>query len=160
MSTDTEKSNPPFLRNGDDLALWPAKDDSKALLSGHITLGGEKRHVFAFLNDTDRDGTPLDHPYLSFSSNVAPKGEAAQWKTIAYGNAINSRKDDKPVYYDQLVINAAGDRETTCTAFVARGCPPEFQAKLGFAQAVIPRPEKTEPKNAESHEPEAECPTP
>jgi hypothetical protein len=136
-----KEPNLPVLRNKDDVALWPTKAGDKALLSGHITLDGQKIQVRAFRNDTDRDGNTLAHPYLSLTTNAAPQGEPPQWKAVAYGNAVNTRKDDKPVYFDQIIFNVAGS-DKTFSAYAGKGCTDEFHQQLGFTSAQVQRPEK------------------
>ena len=137
--------NLPVLRNKNDVALWPAKDGAKHHMAGHITLDGQKTNVIGFINDTDRDGNPLKQPYVALSRNTAAEGETAKWETVATGNAMNHRSDDKSVYFDEMIFNLKGDDKKTFTAFVGRGCPADFQQQLGFASPVVARPDKDEP---------------
>lgn len=139
MSEEKKSNPPPVLRKKDDVALWPTKDGDKAFLSGYVTLDGEKVYVRAFLNDTDKEGNQLAHPYLSLTTNTAAKGEPPVWKTVAYGNAMNSRKDDKEVYFDQMIFNVAGSGDTF-GAFVGKGCTEELHRQLGFTSPQIARP--------------------
>lgn len=151
--------NPPWLRNGNELALWPTKAGDRAALSGHVTLDGERIQVRAFINDTDKEGAKLDHPYLSLSRSTAGTGEDAKWKTFAYGNAMNKRSDGKPVYFDQVIFNVAGDSDKTFSAYVGRGCTDEFHQQLGFTSPQIERPAR-EAVEAPEVEEEASAPSP
>ncbi len=144
-----KESNPPVLRFKNEVALWPTKEGDKALLSGHITLDGQKLQVRAFRNDTDREGNTLAHPYLSLTTNTAAKGEPAQWKAVAYGNAMNSRSDGKPVYFDQIIFNVAGS-DKSFSAYAGKGCTNEIHQQLGFTSPQAPRPEKDAPAEAPS----------
>lgn len=165
MSNDSthdssKEPNPPVLRFKNEVALWPTKEGDKALLSGHITLDDKKIQVRAFRNDTDRDGNTLAHPYLSLTTNTAAKGEAAQWKAVAYGNAMNSRSDGKPVYFDQVIFNVAGS-DKSFSAYAGKGCTSEIHQQLGFTSAQQQRPEKDAPVEApavDDDEPGSPCP--
>ena len=156
---DAEK-NLPVLRNKDDVALWTAKDGAKHQLSGHITLDGQKSNVIGFINDTDRDGNSLKQPYVALSRNTAPEGETPKWETVATGNAMNHRSDDKPVYFDEMIFNVKGEDNKTFTAYVGRGCPPEFQQQLGFTSPVVERPQRDAPANDDAAEDEPGSPRP
>lgn len=131
----------PALRYKDDVALWPAKDGDKALLTGHVTINNEKVRVRVFLNDHDKEGNVLAHPYLSATTNTAADGAPPVWKTVAYGNAVNNRKDGKDVYFDQVIFNLAGE-EKTFNAYVGKGCSEELHKLLGFTSPQIQRPAK------------------
>lgn len=131
--------NPPVLRNKDDVALWPTKEGDKAILSGHVTLDGQKIQVRAFVNDVDKEGNKLAHPYVSLTTNTAPAGQPPQWKAIAFGNAMNSRKDGKPVYFDQVIFNVAGS-DKSFNAYTGKGCTEELHKQLGFTSPRIERP--------------------
>jgi len=155
-STEKTKS-PPWLRS-DNLALWPTKEGDKAVLSGHVTLDDKKIFVRGFINETDAEGKPLKAPYLSLTHNTAAKDADPKWETLARGNAMNHRKDEKPVYFDEVIFNVAGN-DKTFKAFVSRDCPAEFQTKLGFAEAVQPRPAKEAPEEV-AEQSEDDSPSP
>lgn len=141
-NTPADKTpNPPALRFKDDLALWPTKPGDKAILSGFVPIDGQKTQVRAFLNDTDKEGNKLAHPYLSLTSNTAADGQPAQWKTVAFGNAVNSRKDDKPVYFDQIIFNVAGT-DKSFNAYTGRGITEDLHKQLGFTSPQVERPAK------------------
>lgn len=133
--------NPPVLRSEDDLALWPTKKGDKAALSGYATIDGQTLLVRAFINDTDKEGNKLAHPYLSLTTNTAADGEPAKWKNVAYGNAVNNRNDGKDVYFDQIIFNVAGS-EKTFPAYAGRGMTDDLHSELGFTSPRIPRPAK------------------
>lgn len=154
------ESNRPALRNKDDVALWPAKDGAKHHLSGHITLDGQKVNVIGFLNDTDSDGNALKSPYVALSRNTAAAGEAPKWETVATGNAMNHRSDDKPVYFDEMIFNVKGQDKKTFTAFVGNGCSSELQRQLGFTSPVVARPAKAEAAEEQAEEEEPASPRP
>lgn len=158
-NTPAADSNRPALRNKDDVALWPAKDGAKHHLSGHITLDGNKVNVIGFINDTDREGNALKQPYVSLSRNTAGEGQPPKWETVATGNAMNHRSDDKPVYFDEMIFNVKGQDKKTFTAFVGKGCPAEFQQQLGFTSPAVERPAKAAPAE-EAEEEEAASPRP
>lgn len=157
-SPTTPESKPlPALRYKDEVALWPTKKDDKALLTGHVTVNGEKSYVRVFLNTEDKEGNALSHPYLSVTTNTAAKDAPAAWKTLAYGNAVNSRKDGKEVYFDQVIFNLAGDDKKTFNAYVGKGCSEELHRQLGFTSPQIQRPAKeAKEANAAEETPDAE----
>ena len=159
-NTPAAESNRPALRNKDDLALWPAKEGASHHLSGHITLDGQKINVIGFINDTDRDGNALKQPYIAISRNAAGEGQDPKWQTVATGNAMNHRSDGKPVYFDEVIFNTKGDDKKTFTAFVGKGCSPEFQQQLGFTSPVAERPAKAEAAAEQAEEDEPAGPRP
>lgn len=147
----------PALRYKDEVALWPTKEGDKAALSGHVTVDGQKVRVRGFINDTDKEGNTLAHPYLSLTTNPAAEGQPAAWKTLAYGNAVNSRKDGKDVYFDQVIFNVAGT-DKTFSAYVGKGCTEALHKQFGFTSAQIQRPSKEatqEAANEQDDEPAA-----
>lgn len=146
--------NPPALRFKDEVALWPTKEGDKAALSGYITLDGQKLQVRGFINDTDKEGNKLKSPYLALTHNGAAEGEPAQWKNIAYGNAVNSRRDGKEVFFDQVIFNVAGS-EKTFSAYAGRGMTDDLHGQLGFTSPQVQRPEKAPAAEAEAEEEEA-----
>lgn len=152
--------NPPVLRYKNDLALWPTKDGDKAALSGYATIDGQKLQVRAFINDTDKEGNKLAHPYLSLTTNGASAGEPAQWRNVAYGNAMNTRSDGKDVYFDQVIFNVAGS-EKTFNAYAGQGMTDDLHQQLGFTSPQIQRPAKEAdaPAPADEEE-EAAAPSP
>ena len=138
----TEKTpNPPALRFKDELLLWPTKDGDKAALSGFATVDGQKLQVRGFINDTDKEGNKLEHPYVSLTTNTADQGDTPAWKNVAFGNAVNSRKDGKEVYFDQIIFNVAGS-EKTFNAYAGRGMTDELHGRLGFTAPQVQRPAK------------------
>lgn len=153
--------NPPVLKNShkqpdgsykDEVALWPTKEGDKALLSGFVTIDGQKTQVRAFINDTDKDGNKLKSPYLSLTTNTAGEGQPPQWKNVAFGNAMNQRSDGKPVYFDQVIFNVAGS-DKSFNAYAGKGCTEDFHAKLGFTSPQVARPAKEDaPAPAEEEE--------
>lgn len=156
--TNENTPNPPALRHKDELALWPTKEGDKAALSGYATIAGQKLQVRAFINDTDKEGNKLEHPYVSLTTNTAAQGEPAKWKNVAYGNAMNVRKDGKDVFFDQIIFNVAGS-EKTFNAYAGRGMTDELHSQLGFTSPQIPRPAKEE-SQAPAEEEEPATPSP
>jgi hypothetical protein len=151
--------NPPVLRNKAELALWPTKDGDKAILSGYATMDGQKIQVRAFLNDSDKEGNKLAHPYLSLTTNTAAEGQPAQWKNVAYGNAVNKRSDGKDVYFDQVIFNVAGS-EKTFNAYAGRGMNDDLHKQLGFTSPLVQRPAKEAATAPAEEEEEAASPRP
>lgn len=140
MSNETI-SNPPVLRNKDDFALWPTKEGDKAILFGYAKIDDQKLQVRAFINDSDKDGNKLAHPYLSLTTNTAAEGQPPQWKNVAFGNAVNKRSDGKEVYFDQIIFNVSGS-DKTFNAYAGRGITDDLHTQLGFTSPQIQRPAK------------------
>lgn len=140
MSTENTP-NPPALRFKNELLLWPTKEGDKAALSGFVTIEGQKLQVRGFINDTDKEGNKLEHAYVSLTTNTAAQGESPAWKNVAFGNAVNSRKDGKEVYFDQIIFNVAGS-DKTFNAYAGRGMTEDLHGRLGFTSPQVQRPAK------------------
>ncbi|ABO55147.1 hypothetical protein LA345_13365 [Burkholderia vietnamiensis] len=78
---------------------------------------------------------------LVVSENVAAPGQEPQWKTIAIGHVVNSRKDGKPVNFDDVLFSPRDPSLGTepIRARETMACTPEMHKRLGFTQDRIPR---------------------
>ena len=71
---------------------------------------------------------------------------------LGYGNAVNSNKNNEPVYFDTVVFNIGGKSIGARVTAAAEG----LRDKIGFTSAQVQRPAKE--AEAEAAAPAAERP--
>jgi len=137
-----EKGPSPFLRavaKGAGgftpvLALWAHPEGSKTHMHGYVIAGGDKKSVIGFFNNKD------GRQSISLKEWVdGPDGGEGSWNLVGYGNAVNSNKNDDPVYFDTVVFNVG---ETTIGARVTNACDQGLRDKIGFTSGRAERPPK------------------
>ena len=148
MTTDTnqadtkEKGPSPFLRSvskGADgayastLVLWAHAEGAKTAMHGFVVTDKQEQAI-GFFNDKDGKKSIA---LKSFVEGV--DGAEGTWKTLGYGNAVNSNKNGDPVYFDTVVFNINGK---TIGARVTQACDQGLRDKIGFTSAQIQRPAK------------------
>ncbi|MCC7005933.1 MAG: hypothetical protein IT497_04740 [Ottowia sp.] len=122
--------------------LYKGKGD---YLQGYIKIGGEKRQVIAHLNQRKpNEATGETKPNFLTLSEPHGSGDDTTWKEIGFGNAVNKRKDGKPVYFDEVLLSV--DKEVF-GARLTKHADDEMQRKLGFQEPRQKRP-KFEAGNA------------
>ncbi|MFY2610797.1 hypothetical protein HMPREF3069_05200 [Achromobacter xylosoxidans] len=127
--------------------LFEGKGD---FLQGYVVSGGQKRDVIAHMNERkpDPETGEIKPGFLKLSERVG-KGEEQSWREVGYGNAMNVRKDGKPVFYDTVLFNVGGE---TLNARVTQHVTPELHEKLGFTSPRAERPRTEKAAKAEQAE--------
>eukprot|EP00887_Chlorella_sp_A99_P003782 scaffold31.g3782.t1 len=127
--------------------LYEGKGD---FLQGHVMVNGQKKDVIAHMNE--RKANPetgeVKPSFLKLSERVG-KGEDQTWREVGYGNAMNTRKDGKQVFYDTVLLNVNGE---TLNARITKHVTPEMHAKLGFTSPRQERPKTEKSIKAEQTE--------
>ncbi|MEB0221348.1 LPD7 domain-containing protein [Pseudomonas sp. AB12(2023)] len=125
--------------------LFKGKGD---YLQGFVKVGDVKHQVIAHLNERDPDHVTGEiKPNFIKLSKAVGAGDDTKWTEMGFGNALNKRKDEKPVYFDEVLLNIEGK---VLNARVTKHVDESMHRKLGFVEAQIPRPEKVKSLDAES----------
>jgi len=108
-------------------------------LQGHVLLpNGEKKFVVAHINERKPDPVTGEvKPNFLSISEAHQVGDKTKWVEVGHGNAINSRKDGKDVYFDEVLLNVQGN---LLNCRVGKNCPDDVHRQLGFQQDRIERP--------------------
>jgi hypothetical protein len=135
------------LDNGEiDTTVLLFKGHSEDYLQGFVKVGDRKHQVLAHLNQRKPDeATGEVKPNFITLCEPHGDGEKTQWKKIGFGNALNQRKDGKPVYYDEMLFKIGAE---TLNARITSHVDPDLHGKLGFLQKPAERPQHSE-KNLE-----------
>ncbi|MDN7527658.1 LPD7 domain-containing protein [Burkholderia orbicola] len=145
------------LDNGEwdtNVLLFKGKGD---FLQGFIKVGDEKRHVIAHLNERKPDQeTGEVKPNFITLTEAQNTGDETTWKQIGYGNAVNRRTDNKPVYFDEVLFSVGNQ---LVGGRVTRHCDDELHRKLGFVEDRKPRPPKEDNKSSANKEDTSPKPT-
>ncbi len=112
-----------------NLLLYKGKGD---FLRGFVNVNDEKIDVIVHINQR-KDSA---EKFLTVT-----KKEGEEWRQIGFGNALTHRKDDKPVYNDEIIFNING---VTLNARVAKSIDPTLHQQLGFTESMKPRPERSD----------------
>lgn len=154
-----EKGPSPFLRGvakgeggyAPTVALWSHADGSKTHGHGYI---GDHQGVTIFFNHDKESGKRS----ISVKKYVeGADGAEGKWELLGFGNAVNSNKDGKPVYFDTVLFNI-GDK--TYGARVTAACDESLRQKIGFTSAQVQRPAKEGEAEAETAAEGASAPRP
>lgn len=157
------------VKVGDDydttVLLFKGKGD---YLQGFMKVEGVKHQVIAHLNERKPDeGTGEIKPNFIKLSKAVGQGDDTKWEEFGFGNALNKRNDQKPVYFDDVLFNIGGK---TLSARITKNVDEDMHRKLGFVQDRVARPERakageepagaaTDPKTkAQAAQPEAKQP--
>lgn len=157
------------IKAGDDydttVLLFKGKGD---YLQGFMKVDGVKHQVIAHLNERKPDeGTGEIKPNFIKLSKAVGQGDDTKWEEFGFGNALNKRNDQKPVYFDDVLFNVGGK---TLSARITKNVDEDMHRKLGFVQDRVARPERakageqsaeaaTDPKTkAQAAQPEAKQP--
>lgn len=127
--------------------LFEGKGD---FLQGYVVAKGQKRDVIAHMNERkpDPETGEIKPGFLKLSERVG-KGDDQTWREVGYGNAMNSRKDGKQVFFDTVLFNVGGE---TLNARVTKHVTPEMHEKLGFTSPREERPKSDKSAKAEQAE--------
>ncbi|MHC8403475.1 LPD7 domain-containing protein [Pseudomonas sp. MDT1-17] len=157
------------IKVGDDydttVLLFKGKGD---YLQGFMKVDGVKHQVIAHLNERKPDeGTGEIKPNFIKLSKAVGQGDDTKWEEFGFGNALNKRNDQKPVYFDDVLFNIGGK---TLSGRITKNVDDDMHRKLGFVQDRVARPERakageqqaeaaTDPKvKAQAAQPEAQQP--
>lgn len=123
--------------------LFKGKGD---YLQGFIMQDGHKHQVLAHINErkADEDTGEIKPNFLKLSKSEG-QGDNVQWTELGFGNAVNKRGDEKPVYHDEVLFNVNGK---TISARLGKDVSDELHTKLGFTSARVERP-KSESKEGQ-----------
>jgi hypothetical protein len=138
-SETTREAGPsPILRGwranaGTTVLLFAHEPGAKTHGHGFINTGTGNRNVIMFFND--RDGKKS----ITLKEFVPGEGDdGGKWNVVGFGNAMNQRKDGKPVFFD-TVLFSVGDQ--TLEARTTRAGE-AFRHAMGFTAARIERPKE------------------
>lgn len=106
-------------------------------LQGHLKIGDQKHQVLALLPGLPADGKQITDAVPITLSIRAGSASAPVWKKLGHGLAVNSRKSDKPVYFDEVVFKVGKD---TITARVHPNADNALRQKMGFMKNRENRP--------------------
>lgn len=128
--------------------LFKGKGD---YLQGFVKVDGVKHQVIAHLNErkADTETGEIKPNFIKLSKSVG-QGDDTKWEEFGFGNALNKRSDQKPVYFDDVLFNVGGK---TVSARLSKNVDEDMHRKLGFVQARIARPDRA---NAGEQQPEAQ----
>lgn len=115
--------------------LFKGKGD---YLQGYIKIGDQKRHVLAHLNERkpNQETGEVKPNYFKLSEPHG-QGDDTTWKEIGFGNAVNHRKDGKPVYHDEVLFSVGNEM---LKARITKHVDDEMHRQLGFLEPRKPRP--------------------
>ncbi|MHC5209032.1 LPD7 domain-containing protein [Pseudomonas chlororaphis] len=145
---------------GDDydttVLLFKGKGD---YLQGFMKVDGIKHQVIAHLNERNPDvATGEIKPNFIKLSKAVGQGDDTKWEEFGFGNALNKRNDQKPVYFDDVLFNIGGK---TLSARITKNVDEEMHRKLGFVQERVARPERAkagEQQTEAASDPKAKAP--
>lgn len=163
MEQGTEKAKGPApvmraseqLEDGswsDKLVLWKATGESRAAFSGFAVVDGARRDVLGFINTNGETQSKF--------VNLNAKKDDGTYERIGVGNAINTSKNGKQVYFDTVAFNFANQ---TIYGRLTKSATDELQRELGFTNPRVERIKPAAELPAEApdeadHEPEAVAP--
>ncbi len=135
--------------------LFEGKGD---FLQGHVVVKGQKKDVIAHMNErkANLETGEVKPSFLKLSERVG-KGEDQTWREVGYGNAMNTRKDGKQVFYDTVIFNVDGE---ILNARITKHVTAEMHAKLGFTSPRQERPKSDQSIKEQTEEPAPGQPTP
>ncbi|MDQ0655203.1 LPD7 domain-containing protein [Pseudomonas cedrina] len=117
--------------------LFKGKGD---YLQGFMKVDGVKHQVIAHLNERKPDeSTGEIKPNFIKLSKAVGKDDDTKWEEFGFGNALNKRNDQKPVYFDDVLFNIGGK---TLSARITKNVDEDMHRKLGFVQDRVARPER------------------
>ncbi|WP_131726060.1 hypothetical protein [Bordetella pseudohinzii] len=124
--------------------LFEGKGD---YLQGYVVAHGRKRDVIAHMNGRkpNPDTGEIKPGFLKLSERVG-KGDDQGWREVGYGNAMNSRRDSKQVFFDTVLFNIDGE---TLSARITKHVTPEMHARLGFSSPRVERPKTAKSAKAD-----------
>lgn len=152
LSTKDEQGNwhPVLDDNGkqafDNIAFMFKAKESDTLYGTVKTSDGQSHNVLGFIKERNEDGKP------NFIS-LCIKDENDKLKSVGNINAINSRKDDKPVYFDEAIITINNEVINTK---VGKKVDDDLHKKLGFTSPRLERP-KFDPNAPKASSPASEA---
>ena len=129
------------IKDGTDydttVLLFKGKGD---YLQGFMKVEGVKHQVIAHLNERKPDpATGEIKPNFIKLSKAVGQGDDTKWEEFGFGNALNKRNDQKPVYFDDVLFNIGGK---TLSARITKDVDEDLHRKLGFVQDRVARPER------------------
>ena len=128
------------LDNGEfdtTVLLFKGKGD---YLQGYVKIGDQKHQVIAHINERKPDhGTGEVKPNFLKLSEPHAVGDDTKWKEIGFGNAVNRRKDDKAVYFDEVLFSVGSE---VVKARVTKHVDADMHRQLGFEESRKARPKE------------------
>jgi phage/plasmid primase-like uncharacterized protein len=107
-------------------------------LQGFVKIGDEKHQVVAHINERKPDPETGElRPNFLTLVEAHGNGDDTKWKELGFGNAVNQRRDGKPVYFDEVLFKVGGELIKARTAKHVGG---EMHQQLGFQQPRQVRP--------------------
>ena len=137
--------------NGDyiqNVLLWTSQNDKS--LSGKIITPDGLTHLVKADIVPRENGKPN---FLAIKVQVEQGDGKAPYIDWGYANAVNSRKDNKAVYYDEVVFNLQKLKQyggLILRARVGDKVSDELHKALGFVEPRQPRPENKSSDKAEN----------
>ncbi len=132
-----QKGDPPVIKGVQKgvqrLALWLEEDQNKKNQFTGV-LDGDR--VWGYLQ-TRKEGDKAGQKFIHLQAKIGK-----EYRTVAYGNPVNRRSDDKPVYYDEFVFHI--DDQDIFGARLAKTASVQFQQEVGFNSPRLDRPAKVE----------------
>ncbi len=120
-------------------------------LQGFVKTGNEKHQVLAHLNSRNADpGTGYVKPNFLKLAEVISEGKDTKWREIGFGNAVNRRKDGKPVFFDEVLLSVGNE---LLRARVGKNVDADLHLQLGFVDDRKPRPKNSIKNSAEDTTP-------
>lgn len=139
------------LDNGDldtTVLLFKGKGN---YLQGYVKVGDQKHQVLAYLNERMPDKiTGKVKPNYIKLCEPRNDGDDTKWQEIGFGNAVNHRKDEKPVYFDEVLFSVGGK---VIKAQITRHVDEELHRKLGFQEPRKARPNDADKSATSTGEP-------
>lgn len=119
--------------------------ESRVVFFGQIDLLGRGRiPVFGFVNDRREGGKVISLT----SQQTDPSSGEMKYRTVALGNVVNYRNDEKPVFFDTVIFNPVDEEgrniegAAPVSAWVTDACDTELHQRLGFECPRVPRPKR------------------
>lgn len=129
---------------GYDTTVLLFQAQGAAHLQGFVQVGGQRRQVIAHINERKPGESGESKPNYLRVVELDPATE--KWNVIGHGNAVNRRSDDKPIYYDEVLLNVEGE---TLRARVVKGVSDDLHRSMGFEQPRVPRPGSDDEKHSD-----------
>lgn len=131
------------LDNGEfdtTVLLFKGKGD---YLQGYVKVGDQKHQVIAHINERKPDqGTGEVKPNFLKLSEPHAVGDDTKWKEIGFGNAVNHRKDERPVFFDEVLFSVGNE---VVKARVTKHVDADMHRQLGFEESRKARPKEDSP---------------
>ncbi|WP_228762902.1 LPD7 domain-containing protein [Xylella fastidiosa] len=102
-------------------------------LQGFIKVGNEKHQVIAHINErknVDLESGEIKPNFLKLVE-AHSNGDDTEWKQLGFGNAVNRRSDEKPVYFDEVLFKVGNE---IINARITKNVDDELHRKLGFQE--------------------------